>query len=75
MCKTVRSPIEFLPIFFSLLVDGRYLNSLRKVLLMRSDRLYRLLESYPIVVPAIVAVLIVIFGGIGVYLAEHNIRR
>ncbi len=39
---------------------------------MRSDLLYRLLESYPILVPAIVAVLIVIFGGIGVYLAEHN---
>ena len=39
---------------------------------MRSDRLYRLLESYPAIVPAIVAILIVIFGGIGVYLAEHN---
>jgi voltage-gated potassium channel len=39
---------------------------------MRSDRLYRLLESYPAIVPAIVVILIVIFGGIGVYLAEHN---
>ena len=39
---------------------------------MRSDRLYRLLETYPIVVPAIVAILIIILGGIGVYLAEHN---
>lgn len=57
---------------FFLKVDGTYLNILRKVLLMRSDRLYRLLESYPILVPAIVAVLVVIFGGIGVYLAEHE---
>ena len=39
---------------------------------MRRDRLYKILESYPIFVPAIVAILIVIFGGIGVYLAEHN---
>src|SRR6188508_2049872 len=39
---------------------------------MKSDRLYRLLETYPVVAPAVVAILIVIFGGIGVYLAEHN---
>ncbi len=39
---------------------------------MRSDRLYRLLETYPVVVPAIIAILVVIFGGFGVYLAEHN---
>ena len=39
---------------------------------MKSDRLYRLLETYLVVAPAIVATLIIIFGGIGVYLAEHN---
>jgi voltage-gated potassium channel len=39
---------------------------------MKSDRLYRLLETYPVVAPAVVATLIIIFGGIGVYLAEHN---
>jgi voltage-gated potassium channel len=45
---------------------------LRKVLLMKSHPLYRILETYPAVVPAIIAILIVILGGIGVYLAEHN---
>jgi voltage-gated potassium channel len=39
---------------------------------MRSDRLYRLVESNPIVVPTIFVIFIVIFGGIGVYLAEHE---
>ena len=39
---------------------------------MRSDRLYRLLEANPIVIPAILSILIIIFGGIGVYLAEHK---
>ena len=39
---------------------------------MRSDRLYRLLEANPIVIPAILVVLIIIFGGIGVYLAEYK---
>jgi len=53
-------------------VFGTYLTALGKVLLMKSDRLYRLLETYPVVAPAIVATLIIIFGGIGVYLAEHN---
>jgi len=39
---------------------------------MKSDRLYRFLETHPVVAPAIIATLIVIFGGIGVYLAEHD---
>ena len=39
---------------------------------MRSDRLYRLLEANPIVIPAILVILIIIFGGIGVYLAEYK---
>ena len=39
---------------------------------MRNDRLYRLLESNPIVVPFILVIVIIIFGGIGVYLAEHK---
>ena len=39
---------------------------------MRSDHLYKLLETNPIVVPTIFVIFIVIFGGIGVYLAEHE---
>jgi len=39
---------------------------------MRSDRLYKILEKYPVVAPTIVASLIIFFGGIGVYLVEHN---
>ena len=39
---------------------------------MRSDRLYRFVESNPIIVPTIFVIFIVIFGGIGVYLAEHK---
>ena len=39
---------------------------------MRSDRLDRLLESNPIVVPSILVIVIIISGGIGVYLAEHE---
>jgi voltage-gated potassium channel len=39
---------------------------------MRSDRLYRILEKYPVVVPAILAILVIFVGGIGVYLVEHN---
>jgi len=39
---------------------------------MRSDRRYRILEKYPVVVPAILAILVVFFGGIGVYMVEHN---
>ena len=42
------------------------------MLLMRSDRLYTLLQANPIVIPAILVILIIIFGGIGVYLAEHK---
>ena len=39
---------------------------------MRSDRLYRLVEANPIVIPTIFVIFIIIFGGIGVYLAEHK---
>ena len=42
------------------------------MLLVRSDRLYRLVETNPIVVPTFYVIFIVIFGGIGVYLAEHE---
>jgi voltage-gated potassium channel len=40
--------------------------------LMRNNRLYRLLEVNPLVIPLILIVLIIFFGGIGVYLAEHK---
>ncbi|MGB7557984.1 MAG: potassium channel family protein [Nitrososphaeraceae archaeon] len=40
--------------------------------LMRNNRLYRLLEINPLVIPLILIVLIIFFGGIGVYLAEHK---
>jgi voltage-gated potassium channel len=40
---------------------------------MRNNRLYRrLLEINPFVIPLILIVLIIFFGGIGVYLAEHK---
>ena len=39
---------------------------------MRNDRLYRLLETNPIVVPTILVIVIIFFGGMGVYLAEHE---
>ena len=39
---------------------------------MRNNRLYRLLEIDPLVIPLILIVLIIFFGGIGVYLAEHK---
>ncbi|MFZ0566524.1 MAG: potassium channel family protein [Nitrososphaeraceae archaeon] len=39
---------------------------------MRNNRLYRLLEINPLVIPLILIVLIIFFGGIGVYLAEHK---
>ena len=39
---------------------------------MRNDRLYRLLETNPIVVPAILVIAIIVFGGMGVYLAEYK---
>ena len=41
-------------------------------ILMRNNRLYRLLEINPLVIPLILIVLIIFFGGIGVYLAEHK---
>lgn len=40
---------------------------------MRSDRLYTFLKTdLGFVITAILAILIIIFGGIGVYLAEHE---
>jgi voltage-gated potassium channel len=39
---------------------------------MRSDRLYTFLETNPLVIPVVLVALIIIFGGIGVYLAEHK---
>ena len=39
---------------------------------MRNNRLYRLLEINPLVIPLILIVLTIFFGGIGVYLAEHK---
>ncbi|MFZ0646889.1 MAG: potassium channel family protein [Nitrososphaeraceae archaeon] len=39
---------------------------------MRNNRLYRLLEINPLVIPLILIVLIIFFGGIGVYLVEHK---
>ena len=40
--------------------------------LMRNNRLYRRLETNPLVIPVILIALIIFFGGIGVYLAEHK---
>jgi voltage-gated potassium channel len=39
---------------------------------MRSDRLYTFLETNPLVIPVVLVVLIIIFGAIGIYLAEHK---
>jgi voltage-gated potassium channel len=39
---------------------------------MRSDRLFKFIETKPLVIPVILVALIIIFGGIGVYLAEHK---
>ena len=39
---------------------------------MRSERLYKLLEANPLVIPVILVLVIIIFGGIGVYLAEYK---
>ena len=39
---------------------------------MRSNRLYRLLETNPLVIPLILIAMIIFFGGIGVYLAEYK---
>jgi voltage-gated potassium channel len=50
-----------------------YLYSLRKVLLMRSYRLSTILKAnLGFVIPAILTLMIIIFGGIAVYLAEHE---
>jgi voltage-gated potassium channel len=50
-----------------------YLDTLRRVLLMKSDRLYTLLKTnLGFVIPAILTLSIIIIGGIGVYLAEHE---
>ena len=40
---------------------------------MRSERLYTLLEANPIVIPLILVLVIIIFGGIAVYLTEHKL--
>jgi voltage-gated potassium channel len=40
--------------------------------LMRSNRIHKLLQSNPLAIPIILVVLIVIFGGIGMYLAEYK---
>ena len=39
---------------------------------MRSKRLHKLLQSNPLAIPIILVVLIIIFGGIGMYLAEYK---
>ena len=39
---------------------------------MRRERLYALLKANPLVIPLVLASLIIILGGIGVYLAEHK---
>jgi voltage-gated potassium channel len=50
-----------------------YLSILRKVQLMITHRLYTILKkNMVVVVPSILVILIIIFGGIGVYLAEHE---
>jgi voltage-gated potassium channel len=41
-------------------------------ILMRSERLYTLLEAKPLAIPVILVALIIFFGGIGVYLAEYK---
>ena len=47
-------------------------NRFRDYELMRSERLHKLLETNPLAIPIILVVLIVIFGGIGMYLAEYK---
>ena len=47
-------------------------NRFRDYELMRSNRLNKLLETNPLAIPVILIVLIVIFGGIGMYLAEYK---
>jgi voltage-gated potassium channel len=50
-----------------------YLNIPSKVQLMITHRLYTILKAnMAVVVPTILVILIIIFGGIGVYLAEHK---
>jgi voltage-gated potassium channel len=39
---------------------------------MRSNRLYSFLETNPFAIPLILIALVIFFGGIGVYLAEHK---
>ena len=39
---------------------------------MRGNRLHTYLETNPLVIPLIIIALIIFFGGIGVYLAEHK---
>ena len=47
-------------------------NCFRDYELMRGNRLYTYLVTNTLAIPIILVVLIVIFGGIGVYLAEHK---
>lgn len=50
-----------------------YLDTLRKVFLMRSRRLFTILRTnMGFVIPATLTLSIIIFGAIGVYLAEHG---
>ncbi|MGA6990595.1 MAG: ion channel, partial [Nitrososphaeraceae archaeon] len=39
---------------------------------MKSNRLYRFLGTNTLAIPVILVILIIILGGIGVYLAEHE---
>ena len=39
---------------------------------MKNNRLYTFLETNPFAIPLILIALIIFFGGIGVYLAEHK---
>jgi voltage-gated potassium channel len=39
---------------------------------MRSDRLYTFLKANPLVIQVILVLLVIILGGIGVYLAEYK---
>jgi hypothetical protein len=39
---------------------------------MRRERLYTLLEANPLTIPLVLVLLIIILGGVGVYLAEHK---
>jgi voltage-gated potassium channel len=53
-------------------VINLYLHTQITLLLMSSDRLYAFLKTNPFGLPIILILLIIVFGGIGVYLAEHN---